>query len=66
MEEYSAAAPRNTWLCVVIDLDNKIVETVLAREAVAVLTIVARDRPVVVSVGGIFRPCVARLDRSHR
>ena len=66
MNEHGAAAPGDAWPRIVIDLDNIIVEAVLALEAVAILIVAAPDWHVVMAFGGILRPRIARLDRAHR
>ena len=73
-EKFSRARCRNTALprpamrgeCVVIDLDNEIIEMVVAREPIAALRAIQPHRLVVMATGGIFAPGVFGPDRANR
>src|SRR5882757_2290850 len=66
MQEYRAAAVGDARRTVVIDLDNKIVEIVVAFEPVAAAISVAPHRLVVVAAAGIFAPGVLRSNGANR
>ena len=62
MQEYRAAAALDARGSVVIDLDNEIVEVIVAGESIAVATWLQPYRLVVVAACGVFTPGVFRLD----
>src|SRR5262245_8919615 len=66
MQEYGAAAAGNAGARVVVDLDNEIVEVVLAPQAVARLAAFEPNRLVVMAVGRVFAPGILAADRAHR
>ena len=66
MQEYRAAAPLDARLGVVIDLDNEIIEMIVAPEPVAALLAIQPHRLVVIAAPGIFAPGVVRLDGANR
>lgn len=65
MKKDSAAAPGDARRCVVIDLDDEIVEMVVARQSVDTAGIVQLDWPVVMTVVWIFAPAVVRVNRPN-
>ena len=56
MQEDRAAAPGDPRPCVVIDLDNEVIEVIGALQTVARMLTVNPDRLVVMAVGWIFTP----------
>src|SRR3954453_8143985 len=62
MQEHRAAAAGDAWASVVIDLDDEIVEMVVALEPVAALFRIQLHGLVVVPVCGIFAPRVVWSD----
>src|ERR1700736_6241052 len=66
MQEYRAAAADDARRAVVIDLDNKIVEVVVAREPIAAAISVEPHRLVVMAAPWVFAPGVLRADGANR
>src|SRR5262245_13576778 len=66
MQEHGAAAPGNARARIVVDLDDEIVEVILAGQAVAGRTARKADRLVVMAVGRIFAPGILGTDRTDR
>ena len=66
MQEDGAAAPGNPWRSIVIDLDDEIVEVILAREPVSGLVADQSNRLVVMPVLRVFAPGVFGPDRPDR
>src|SRR5512147_3220988 len=66
MQEHGAAAAGNSWAGVVIDLDDEIVEVVLAGQPVAGLVADQADRLIVVAVPRVLAPGVFGPDRPDR
>ena len=64
MDKHGAAAFRDTRLRIVVDLDNEIVQVILAHQPVAGLARLTCDCTIIVTVGGIFGPGVGRRDRA--
>src|SRR5712664_2361437 len=58
MQEYRAAATGDAWGAVVIDLDNEIIEVVVARESIGAATGLEPYRLVVMAALRIFAPDV--------
>jgi hypothetical protein len=66
MQEYRAAAAGDAWRGVVIDLDNEIVQVVVALEPIAIVIAVEPYRPVVVAAVRVLAPGVFRPDGAGR
>src|SRR5262245_13661095 len=66
MQEHGAAAPGDARAGVVVDLDDEIVEVVVARQAVAARAALQANRLVVMAVGRVFAPGILGTDRPHR
>ena len=66
MQEHRAAAAGDTRGAVVIDLDNEIVEMIVALEPVAGLTLSAPHRLIVMPVVRVLAPGVLGPDRAGR
>src|SRR6185436_12869204 len=66
MQEHGTAAPGYARAGVVIDLDDEIVEVVLARQPVAGLVADQTDGPIVMAVPRVFAPGVFGSDRPNR
>src|SRR3979409_2194297 len=66
MKEDRAAAAGNARAAVVIDLDNEIIEMVVAPEPVAAACPIPPHRPVVVPACGVFAPGVFRPNGANR
>jgi hypothetical protein len=66
MQKHGAAAPGNAWPRVVVDLDNEIVETIGARQAVTAAIRRQPHRLVIMPVAGVFAPGVLGLDPPYR
>src|SRR5579863_966330 len=66
VKEHRAAAAGNRGLRVVIDLDDEIVEMIVALEPVAVVIMAECERPVVMAAGGIFTPGIVGTDGANR
>ncbi len=66
MDEYRAAAPGNARARIVVDLDDEVVEVILAPEPVARLVGPAAEGAVVAPVGGVLVPGIVRADRPDR
>ena len=62
MQEHGAAAAGDARARVVIDLDDEIVEMILARQPVALVVARDADRLVVMPVVGVFAPGVGGRD----
>ena len=62
MQEYRAAAADDARRGVVIDLDDEIVEVVVALEPVAAVIAIQPYRPVVTAAMGVLAPAVLWLD----
>src|SRR5450759_4558887 len=58
MDEHGAAAPGHARARVVVDLDDEVVERVLAREPVGLGAGRQLDRPIVMTVTGVLAPAV--------
>jgi hypothetical protein len=66
MQKYRAATASDARRAVVIDLDNEIVEAVVAREPIAAAISVEPHRLVVMAAPGIFAPGVLPADGANR
>ncbi len=66
MDEHGAAAAGNARARVVVDLDDEVVEVVLAREPVGFRSRRHFHRPVVTAVGGVLAPAVLRRNAPGR
>src|ERR1700676_1779827 len=66
MQEYRAAAAGNARRGVVIDLDDEIVEMVVAPEPIATVIAIQPYRPVVMAAVGGLAPAVRRPDGGNR
>ena len=66
MQEYRAAAPGDAWRAVVIDLDDKIVEMIVAPEPVAALAAIPSHRLIVMAALRILAPGVVGPDGANR
>src|SRR6185312_14268883 len=66
MQEDGAAPAGDTGRCVVIDLDDEIVEVILARQPVPRLIADQADRLVVMAVLRVFAPGIFEPDRPDR
>src|ERR1035437_754825 len=66
MREYAAAAAGDAGRAVVIDLDDEIIEVVVALEPVAAVLAVQPHRLVVMAAQGIFAPGVFGPDDANR
>ena len=66
VNEDRTAAPRNTRARIVVNLDDEIVEIILARQAVDVCMRGYFDRPIVVAIGRVFAPAVIPGYPLHR
>src|SRR5579863_834957 len=66
MQENGAAAAGDPRGGVVVDLDDEVVEVIIAPEPVAVLVNSELDRPVIMPAGGVFAPGVVLPDRANR
>ena len=65
MQEYRAAAAGNARRGVVIDLDDEIVEMVVAPEPIATVIAIQPYRPVVMAAVGVLAPGVLRPDGAN-
>jgi hypothetical protein len=63
MDEHGAASPGDTRAGVVVDLDNEVVEMVIAPEPVAGLVGPAAERTVVAPFSGVLAPGIVGPDR---
>ena len=66
VNEDRTSAPRNTRTRIVVNLNDEIVEIVLARQAVDVCMRGYFNRPIVVAVRGVFAPAVIPGYPLHR
>src|ERR1700733_4817822 len=66
MKEHRTAAAGNRGLRVVIDLDDEIVEMIVAPESVAAIIISECERPVVMAAQRVFTPGVLWADGANR
>ena len=66
VDEDRAAASGNARTRVVVDLDNEIVEIILARKPVGGNVGTHFDRAIVAAVGGVLAPSVGRRNTLHR
>src|ERR1700736_483077 len=66
MQEYRAAAAGDARGTVVIDLDNKIIEVIVALEPIAAAIAIQPHRLVVMAAPGVFAPGVFRSDSANR
>src|ERR1700733_3749160 len=66
MKEHRTAAPDNPGLRVVIDLDDEIVEMIVAPQSITAVIMAERARPVVVAAGRVFTPGVPGADGANR
>src|SRR5436190_1366192 len=66
MQKHGTAAAGDARRGVVVDLDNEVVEVILAPQAVAGLSPLKPDRPVIVAVVGVFAPGVFAANRADR
>jgi len=66
MQKYRAAEAGDARTAVVIDLDNEIVEVVVALQPVAAVVPIQPYRLVVVTAPGVFAPGVLRPDGANR
>src|SRR5882757_11204040 len=65
MQKHRAAAPGNARCGIMVDLDNKIIEMVVACQPVAAVIAAEPHRLVVVSVGRVLAPGVIWANRAH-
>jgi len=65
VQEHGAAAMRDARATVVIDLDDEVIEMILAFQAVAGGIARALDRPVVMPIVGVLAPGIVTADRLH-
>ena len=66
MQKYCAAAPGDARRAVVIDLDNEIVEMIIAPEPVTAMVAIPPHRPIVVAALRIFAPGIVGPDGANR
>src|ERR1700722_9341083 len=66
MKEHRTAATGNPGLRVVINLDDEIVEMIVAPQPVAAVIMAERERSVVMAAGGVFTPGVLGPDGANR
>src|ERR1700727_2024210 len=66
MKEHRTAAAGNRGLRVVIDLDDEIVEMIVAPEPVAAIIISECERPIVMAAQRVFTPGVLGADDANR
>jgi hypothetical protein len=66
MDEHSAAAPRNTRAGVVIDLDDDVVQAILAPKPIAWFIGRPMERPIVAAVLRVFAPRICGSNRPGR
>jgi hypothetical protein len=66
VQEYGAAAAGDAGEAVVVDLDNKIIEVVVAPEPVAAVIAAPPYRLVVMAARGVFAPGIVRSDGANR
>src|SRR4030088_3095559 len=66
MQEYRAAAAGNARRTVVIDLDNKIIEVIVALEPIAAAIAIQPHWLVVMAAPGVFAPGVFGSDSANR
>jgi hypothetical protein len=66
MQKNRAAAPGDARRAVVIDLDNEIIEVVVAPEPVAALLAIEPDRLVVMAIPWVFAPAILGPDGANR
>src|SRR6266481_6396756 len=66
MQKYRAATAGDAWRAVVIDLDDKIVEMIVAPEPVAALIVIPPHRLIVMAALRIFAPGVFGPDGANR
>src|SRR5260370_6879545 len=66
MQEHGAAAATDARRGVVVDLDDEIVEAILAGQPVAGLIAAETDGPVVVTIPRVLAPGVLGPDRARR
>jgi len=66
MQEHRAAAAGYSWRSIVVDLDDKIIKAVLARQPVAMAVPLEPQGPIVVPAGRILAPGVFGPDRANR
>jgi hypothetical protein len=66
VEEYGAAAVRDSRPRVVVELDDDVVEAVVAPQPIAPRLLRQSDRPVVAPVGRILAPGIGSADRPNR
>src|SRR5262245_13564082 len=66
MQEHRAAAVGGARRGVVVDLDDEVVEMILARQTVACLIALKPDRPIIMTIGGVFAPGVLVANRADR
>src|SRR3954471_23746886 len=65
MQKHRAAAPGNARGGIMVDLDNKIIEMVVACQPVAAVIAVEPHGLVVMPVGRVLAPRVIRANRAH-
>ncbi len=66
MDEDCTAAPGNTWTRIVVNLDDEIVEIVVAGQAVNARMRRHFNRPVIVPIHGVFAPAIVPRYSLHR
>lgn len=66
MDEYCAATVRNPGPGIVIELDDQVIEVIIAPQPVAGCMFRSTDRPVVASIRRILAPGVGSVDAAHR
>ena len=66
MQKYRAAEAGDARTAVVIDLDDEIVEVVIAPQTIATVVPVQSYRLVVMTAVGVFAPGVLRPDGANR
>ena len=66
MQEHGAAAPGDARRGIVVDLDDEVVEMILAPQPVAGLAARETNRLVVMAVGRVFAPGILGTNRANR
>src|ERR1043166_1720263 len=66
MDEYGAAASTHQRPTVVVDLDDEVVEPIVAPQAVAGLAVGEPNGPVVAAVRRVLAPAILMGDAAHR
>jgi len=66
MQEHRTAAAGDRGLCVVIDLDDEIVEMIVALQPVASVIMPEGKRPIIMATRGVFTPGIIGTDGANR